>query len=107
MEDPRLPPPAIELRRGLVPRVFNEEEAGVGSATAPASTADPREILRRDEEIHRRSCLTREAGWEADVKEAMAAADAVRYISIRTAHMYVLCTGLGLDAMVSFSNWCM
>lgn len=85
MEDPQLPPPAVELRRGLVPRVFNDDggdaRAGAGSATtsaAGAAAADPREILRREEEIHRWTCLAREAGWEADVAQAMAVADAVR-----------------------------
>lgn len=82
MEDPQLPAPAVELRRGLVPRVFNDDggdaRAGAGSGTTSAAAADPREILRREEETHRWTCLAREAGWEADVAQAMAVADAVR-----------------------------
>lgn len=66
MEDPRLRPPAVELRRGLVPKLPDQEPAG-----------DPRDFLKREAENHRRACLAREAGWEAEVFEALTAADAV------------------------------
>lgn len=76
MEDPRLPPPAVELHVGGLAPVFpGSKGAGLASATA---TIDPREALRCEEESHRRSCLSREAGWEAEVFEAMTTADAVK-----------------------------
>lgn len=75
MEDPRLPRPAVELRRGgLAPEFPGSKEAGLAPA---AATIDPREALRREEESHRRLCLSRETVWEAEVFETMAAADAV------------------------------
>ncbi|CAN0270758.1 unnamed protein product, partial [Ectocarpus sp. 8 AP-2014] len=85
MEDPRSPGSALVLYEGLVPR-FPRYESGGSSTTinteTPAAavattTEDPREVLRRQEEAHRRSCLEREAGWEARVAEVMAAADGV------------------------------
>lgn len=79
MEDPRLPRPAVELHKGLVP-TFPSKEAGGGFSATTTTTAamDPRQILRRQEKVHRLSCLSREAGWESEIFEAMAAADAVR-----------------------------
>ena len=83
MEDPRLPRPAVELRHGgLVPEFPDSKQADLTSAAgaeagAATTTIAPREALRREEESHRRSCLAREAGWEAEVFEAMATADAV------------------------------
>ncbi|CBJ26615.1 hypothetical protein Esi_0035_0126 [Ectocarpus siliculosus] len=85
MEDPRSPGSALVLYEGLVPR-FPRYESGGSSTTittgTPAAavattTEDPREVLRREEGAHRRSCLEREAGWEARVAEVMAAADGV------------------------------
>lgn len=93
MEDPRSPGPALVLYGGLVPH-FPRYEAGRSSTTittattgtpapaTPTTTEDPREMLRRQEEAHRRSCLEREAGWEARVAEAMAAADAVSFVGL-------------------------
>ncbi|CAM9287860.1 unnamed protein product, partial [Ectocarpus sp. 6 AP-2014] len=86
MEDPRSPGSALVLYEGLVPR-FPRYESGGSSTTittgTPAAavattTEDPREVLRREEGAHRRSCLEREAGWEARVAEVMAAADGGR-----------------------------
>ncbi|CAM9597382.1 unnamed protein product [Pylaiella littoralis] len=77
MEDLQLPRPAVELRKGLVPRFPSKEAGGgVSAAKTTAASMDTRQILRREEEIHRLACLSREAGWEAEIFEAMAAADA-------------------------------
>ncbi|CAN0136262.1 unnamed protein product [Ascophyllum nodosum] len=68
MEDSRLPPPAVELRKGLVPVLPQNGAAG----------CDPREFLNREREEHRRECLVREAAWEEEVFEALSTADAER-----------------------------
>lgn len=68
MEDPRFPPPSVELRKGLIPKL---------SEDGPKS--DPRAFLKREEDNHRRDCLERETGWRAEVFEALTAADTVGY----------------------------
>ncbi|CAN0225534.1 unnamed protein product [Ectocarpus fasciculatus] len=89
MEDPRSPGAALVLYEGLVPHfppyksggsseTIITATTGTPAAAAATTTEDPREVLRRQEEAHRQSCLEREADWEARVVEAMAAADATR-----------------------------
>lgn len=77
---------AVAVAVGETMPPTTEDAAGI-AAVAAAATArkietetepmDPREALRREEEAHRRSCQTREAGWGAEVVEAMTAADTV------------------------------
>lgn len=58
------------------PRAAEEEEGE--EAGEDEMEEDPRAFLIREEETHRRECLSREAGWEAEVLEALSAADVVR-----------------------------
>eukprot|EP00904_Undaria_pinnatifida_P005438 jgi/Undpi1/2023/HiC_scaffold_12.g05409.m1 len=68
LQDSHLPPPSIELRKGLVPKLPDRGERG----------GDLRDLLSLEEGVHRRECLAREALWEAQVFQALAAADVER-----------------------------
>lgn len=88
MEDPHLPSPAVELRKGLIPKLPKQ---GMG-------IEDPRVLLKQEEFEHRKTCLEREARWDAEVFEALAAADVVsRYFFVpqNWPYLYYSCHTIG------------
>lgn len=67
MQDPCLPPPAVELHNALVPRIPNAEED------------DPRVFLREEAKAHRLACEERERRWEVEVSNALLPIDEVKF----------------------------
>lgn len=62
--------PAQELRRGLVPQL-------------PAVADQPRVMLKRERESHRRECEGRETRWETELKEKLTTAEEVWELSMK------------------------